>query len=171
MNISETLVHADKETLHEIIREAESYLSSQLTAGIAADQRAIAFAGLLSAAAVVLVSGALTVLLGTTAHSALGWIGLACAIGLLVAVFLANMTAMPADFWYPGNSPAQWVNDIREKKVFLTCLAEQAQHYAEQIDDNKKLLDRNGKGMQRAVWLAWGVLMLGAALSAISVLF
>lgn len=164
MSVSEALSKADDATLQEILREAESYLNAQLTAGIAADQRAVAFAGMVAAGAVVLASGGVTVLLGTTAPPALGWLGITASLVLLFAAFMAILAAMPGQFWYAGNTPSEWVSDVLDEKPLAASLAEMAEYYSDQISSNKSILDRNGKQMRAAVWIAWGGLVGGAIL-------
>jgi hypothetical protein len=158
---------ADEATLQEIIREAESYLGAQLTASIAADQRAIAFASLLAAATAVLAAGGAALLLADEPNPLLGWICMAIAGCFLAAMALANLAAMPADFWYAGNSPSQWLEDITAKRSLAASLAEQAGHYAEMIEINDRLMRRNNKQMLAALWTAWGALLIGGLASVI----
>ncbi|KQW27656.1 hypothetical protein ASE36_18920 [Rhizobium sp. Root274] len=60
-SLAETLKGADREVLQEILREAESRLSAQLTAAIAADTRAMTFLGFISAVAVATIGAALAI--------------------------------------------------------------------------------------------------------------
>jgi hypothetical protein len=152
---------ADEPTLQEILREAESYLSAQLTASIAADQRAVGFASLLAAATAVLIATGGALLLGATSDTWLGWACMAVAAAFLAAMALANLSAMPADFWYVGNSPAQWVADVQSSRPLKESLAEQLTHYAQMIKDNDRLMRRNNKQMLWAIWLSWGALAIG----------
>jgi hypothetical protein len=155
---------ADDATIQEIVREAESYLSSQLTASIAADQRAIAFASVLGAATAVVMGTGGTLLLGAVPDIGIGWTCMGVAAALLVAMALANLSAMPANFWYVGNSPTQWIDDVRSKRPLRDSLAEQLVHYSEMIADNDKLMRRNNKQMLGAIWTAWAALTIGGTI-------
>ena len=68
------LRNADEKMLQEIIREAELFLGSQLTAGVAADQRAVTFASVLSAAAAVLIGGYVAAATSGNPMPGLGWV-------------------------------------------------------------------------------------------------
>jgi hypothetical protein len=157
----ECFAEADEGTLQEILREAESYLNAQLTAAIAADQRAIAFASLLGAAAVVIAGGGGALLLSERPNPALGWTCMAIVGTFLVAMAFANLAAMPSKFWFAGNSPAGWLEDVRAQRPLRASLAEQLVHYADMIADNDKLMRRNGTQMKVAVWIAWSGLAIG----------
>jgi len=167
MNEDLPFVEADDATLQEIVREAESYLSAQLTASIAADQRAVAFASVLAAATAVLIATGGALLLSQPPDISLGWTCMAVAAAFLVAMALANLSAMPADFWYVGNTPTQWVADVQLKRSFKESLAEQLNHYSQMISDNDRLMRQNNKQMMGAIWTAWGALAIGGAIAVI----
>jgi hypothetical protein len=167
LNLADELAKADEKTLREILRQAESYLSAQLTAGIAADQRAIAFSGVVAAAAAIIAGGGIALL--QSDHSILlAWLGLSVSGGLLTAMFFAMRTAMPAGFWYVGNNPSEWVQDIQGGKTWEMSCAEQAAHYAEMIAENNAMMSRNGTRMRVAVWTCWATLVAGAVAVALS---
>src|SRR5690606_15882826 len=107
----QNLIKANGDTLREITREAEIYLSAQLTASIAYDERAISLASLMAATIPVAFGAGITLLIDE-------WplmLALACfmlAGGLSVAVLFAILAARPAGFWFAGNTPASWEDDI-----------------------------------------------------------
>lgn len=164
MTISKMLEKAEEETLQEIIREAESFLANQLTSGIAADQRALAFGGALAAGAIVVFGAGASVLLGDKIPHQIGWMAIVVSGLLLFSVYKAVKSAMPSEFYFVGNSPREWVEDVKNKKPLKESLAEQAQHYAENIEANSQILGANVKQMRDAIWLAWGSLIVGALL-------
>jgi len=130
-------------TLQEILRQAEAYLGAQLAASIAADQRAIAFASALAAAAVVLVGAGLALLIAESPNPTLGWTAISTAAGFLLAMAFANFSAMPAVFWFAGNTPESWLEDVRKKQSLQASLAQQLAHYSDMIADNDRLMRRN----------------------------
>lgn len=151
---------ADREILTEILREAESYLGAQLTASIAADQRAIAFSGLLAAASVVVAGAAGTLFLTAPPRSELGWICIGLTATFLISMFFANLSAMPARFWFVGNTPKQWEQDLKDHTPITNSLAQQIQHYEDMIAANNQLMRRNSKQMLAAIWFSWSGLVI-----------
>jgi hypothetical protein len=138
-----------------------------LTASIAADQRAIAFASLLAAAIAVIAGGGGALLLSEPSDTGLGWTCIGIAAAFLVAMALANLSAMPASFWYVGNSPTQWLADVESGRPLKDSLAEQLGHYAEMVADNDRLMRRNNKQMLWAVWIAWAALAAGGIVAVV----
>lgn len=171
MSLPLKLAKANEKTLREILREAESFLSNQFKAAIAADQRALAFAGALSAGTVILFGASVAVFTAPDGIRSLGIIGIVTALSLLRAIFLAVRSAMPGTFYYTGNIPSKWIEDIAKQKTFRKSLAEQAAHYDEEINKNSKILECNGKQMQRAIWWAFRTLGVGAGITIIFLLF
>lgn len=156
---------ADDETLKEIMRQAESYLGAQLSASIAADQRALAFASVLGAAAIGISGGGFVLLLRSPPMLMLGWTCVATACGLLAAMALANLSAMPAEFWFAGNSPDRWASDVQSQRPLKGCLSSQLTHYTEMIADNNMLIRSNCHNMSAAIWIAWLTLAAGGAVA------
>jgi hypothetical protein len=79
------------------------------------------------------------------------------------------MAAMPSAFWFPGNSPSEWLNDLVQNRPLSESLAEQLGYYSEMIAANDHLMRRNSTQMKIGIWLAWGGMTAGGVL-AISVL-
>jgi hypothetical protein len=121
--IEEALSAADEPTLREIVREAESFLADQLKAGLAADSRAMTFAGILAAITSFLIGGSASVI----AAKLPVWpyiIPVALIIpSLLVALSQAIRAAQPTKFGYSGNDPKEWIVDIEAKKSVTQSLA------------------------------------------------
>jgi hypothetical protein len=164
----ECFVDADADTVAEVLREAESYLSAQLTAGIAADQRAMSLISLLAASAAAIAAGGGALLIGDSPSVitlAIGWTLLMTSAGLLVAMWYAIKSAMPADFEFVGNTPAGWLADVQAKQSLQRSLSQQIKHYAGMIEANNTTMKRNAQEMRMSVWWAWGSLVTGGAVS------
>jgi hypothetical protein len=170
MDLAEKLKKADIDTIKEIIREAESYLQSQLTAAMAADQRALAFSGLLGAAAVVVAGSGGALLLANPPNLGLGWTCIGIAISFVVAMFFAIRSAQPANFEFFGNDPENWASDVQSGKALLDALSEQATHYSTMIQKNGDIMKKNASQMRFAIWIAWAGLAVGGIV-AVGVLF
>lgn len=162
MSLSDDLARADRETLKEIIRNAESHLGAQLTAGLASNQRAMTFTSLIGAATVVLGGTAGSLIIGQNPRVALGIVCAAVAAGFLASMALAIRAAKPTDFWFAGNTPTAWAEDVRDGKSFERSLAEQAAWYAEMITDNAECSARADRLLLAAMRTAWTSLALGA---------
>ena len=162
MAISNTvppLTGATREQLTEIIREGELYLGTQATMAVAADVRALAFAGFLAAAIVALIGGA--VALGETSP-ALTVIASFCVAGLLSSFLFAVFAARPISFEYAGNSPSGWYEDIINGITFENSLIMQAINYAAMIDTNAAAMLKNSQRMTIAIWISSVTLVFGA---------
>ncbi|MCC8955695.1 hypothetical protein H8B02_20330 [Bradyrhizobium sp. Pear77] len=139
--LAETLKMADLEVLKEIVREAESFLAAQLTAGLASDQRAINTAVYLAAILAAIVGGTATLV---SVGTSLGWhlLGIGWIVGFLAfALIHAVRAARPTPFSYSGNNPAHWAPDVQEKRSLRDSLAGQAAIYAQGIRSNIKCLN------------------------------
>jgi hypothetical protein len=168
--INESLASAKIDTLQEILRQAETYLQAQLTAAIAADQRALTFAGYLAAAAAVLISGAGALLLATPPNWLLALTGFFVAGLLLRAMRMAMKSAEPTGFEFPGNVPGSWVCDVSEGKSLEVSLSEQCAHYHEMAGKNNELMKANGDRLRDAIEAVFRALVVGGLLFALVVL-
>lgn len=169
----ECFVDADEATIAEVLREAESYLSAQLTAGIAADQRALSFISLLAASTAAIAAGGGALLIGDGASIAVqvvAWTLFGTAAGLLVSMWYAIRSAMPAEFEFVGNTPYGWIADVRAKRPLKMSLAQQLAHYAGMIESNDLTLKSNARQMKKSVWWAWGSLVVGGAISIVALI-
>ena len=145
------------EMLAEIIRQAEARLNAQLTTGVAADQRAMTFASLLLATAIVLFAAALA--------TTLPWLRLVILLsvgaGLTIAASMAIWSAQPSDWDYVGNVPSQWLTDVTEGKTLHVSMAETATWYDEMIAGNEVVIASAATIMRRAMFLAVLTVTLG----------
>ena len=148
--VSSPFEPSSPEMLAEIIRQAEARLNAQLTAGVAADQRAMTFASLLLAAAAVLLGAALAATLSPPRLIMLVAVG----IGFVIAAAMAIWTAQPSDWDYVGNAPSEWFCDIDTGKALHSAMAETAMWYDEMIAGNETVVASAAVVMRRAVWLA-----------------
>lgn len=163
MSLERDLTPAETETLKEIVRQSESYLGAQLTAGIAADQRAMSFVSLLAAATVVVAGAGGALLLAEKPIVALGWTCIGIAAGFLIAMALAIVSARPVLFHFLGTMPKDWIGDVQSKLTLHDSLVEQAVNYNERIASNITVLDRNAEWMTWALRVVWASLATGGA--------
>lgn len=160
-DLHKKLAAADIDTLREIIREAESYMSAQLTVTLASNQRAVALTNILAAVSVVLIGTGTSLMVPGGRDWQLGAIAILVAGGLLFAMRYASWAFSPSPFHYVGNTPSQWVDDIVEGKAFRESLAEQAGHYDQSISDNLETLGQQGRYVRRALATCWWSLVAG----------
>ena len=160
-SLADQLESTDMETLREIIRNSESYLSAQLTSAIAADQRALAMSGYLSAAVVVLVGGAAGLALASEPNYLLSAVTFCTAAILFLALNLAIKSARPSNFEFPGNIASSWSQDIAEGKPLSRSLAEQCEHYDGMALANNELMQKNAKSLGYATRTAFYGLCAG----------
>ena len=152
--------------LKQIISDAERVLSTQLSVGIAADQRAMVFSGFIAAAVVALIGGAAAILIGPD-HHFIGYLALATGIGLLISMGYAVFSARPTSFEWAGNDPASWHQDIAASKPFTTSMQEQCEHYQSMIVSNRATLSKNNQLLLRAQYITL-IVLLCAGLSFIA---
>ena len=151
LSLADRLKSADTATLQEILREAEVHLSAQLSAAVAADQRAYTFAGTVTAASVLLVSAAYVLMTGDVSNKILGWSSVGVAVSLFAASWMAVISARSVDFEFAGNQPGNWADDIDGGKPFNQALAEQCAHYDLMIISNRRTMEGNSRLFNRAV--------------------
>lgn len=155
--IADSLEKATKGQLEQMLAQAETYLSAQLTVGTAGDQRALVFAGFLAAIVVALGGGASALLLKGSPLF-LGYLGFLAAIGLLIAFRCAVYAARPVSFEYAGNTPAEWEADVADEKPLVESMREQAIHYAGMIAANNETLRANCEWLQLSQRIAFWTL-------------
>lgn len=160
-DLPKKLATADIDTLREIIREAESYMSAQLTVALASNQRAMALTSVIVAVAVVLAGAGVSLMISAGKDWPLGAVALLVAGGLLAAMRQTSKAFSPAPFEYIGNVPSQWVDDIEKKMPLEASLAEQAAHYDEQIFTNLATILQQGRYVRRALTICWWSLAAG----------
>lgn len=150
---------ASAEMLAEIVREAESLLDNQLTAAIAADQRALTFAGLL-VAAIGAMLGAVASLGGKVSLSIV-----AVASILSMAAALALWSARPTAWKFRGNAPSQWERDVIGQLKLHVSMAEMAANYEVACVQNERAIDRAARAMRGSLILTAMALIASLAWS------
>ena len=165
MDLIKSLSGGDKDTLTELMREAEVYLDSQLKTALAADQRAFGLARAWVNVVVAATGGGIW--LNMNAESL--WLQAAAfvvSLGLIIATLLVNFSGLPRSFEFAGNTPSSWVRDIVEKRSTTEMLAEQLAHYDKMISDNATLMKCNANLVRRAVFVAWLAVAIGGVTTA-----
>ena len=142
---------ADVALVEEIISEARIRLHAQLTAGIAADQRAMTFSGLLFAGVAVLVGLAFSKDHQTGHTIEL----LLVAGGFLLAAALACWSARPVPWHQAGYAPSSYREDIDLGRNFAQTRTETAANYELLLQDNEKTLQKNAKFMRASMLAAF----------------
>lgn len=151
---------APEEKLDLIISQAEDRLQAQLQIGVASDQRAMTFAGIVAALAAALV-----------AVGAEKGVSLPVAVMLVLLLFsvgAALFAAQPVAWEIPGNTPASWVDDIADGTDDLkSAKAAMASFYAEMISDNARCATSTASLLRAALIAA----LLAPVFGAVALLF
>ena len=105
----EAMAEFSQEILDKIIAEGEQKLAAQLQVAIAADQRALVFAGFQVASLTVVTGGIAALINNHNPDILLISLAIFFLIGLLAATFIAIDTVRPALFSFPGNCPENWL--------------------------------------------------------------
>lgn len=153
---------APVEVLGEIIREAEARLQAQLTAAVAADQRAMTFAGLMLAAAAAMIGA----VLGASPDATITVPIFATALGLFGSSILAAIGARPVQWDFVGNSPRSWVSSVANGQSLQAGLADMADFYADMIDDNETAIARAAFWIRLSMCGALIALLIGLVAAA-----
>jgi hypothetical protein len=135
----------DPEPLRRLAAAADVYLQGQLAAAVAADQRALVFAGFLAAATAALGGAAANVLINNSADHFVGRLAMCAAAGLLVAMLCAIVAARPTHWFFPGSHPKDWQEDFVMNKPEIGQLQELLVDYDERIDRNHTTMRINGR--------------------------
>jgi hypothetical protein len=174
-NDFEALRSFDTDVLDEIVREGELFLQAQFGAASASDQRGMAWAGFMVAAATAALAAAASLVV-SGGHTLLAITSLAGAGMLLVSTFLAAKAVRPHKFAFPGNCPENWlpsswhghgVNTLDMKQARL----EQAHTLQRQIDDNAVWAEKVGKLLQQSMDVAMSTVLLAGCVVAIGFAF
>ncbi|NQY59921.1 hypothetical protein [Cognatishimia sp.] len=135
-----------KQLILEAYRRSEARLSAQQQLAIAADQRAVTFAGIIFAAAMVLT--------GIVANSDDAGSLIFTVILLLVSAFCSAWSALPADFGVVGGRYDDMEEDIHSDSNSLKVLEEIGAHNDEHIRDNDIIMNGNGTMMKTSFFFA-----------------
>ncbi|TGR33015.1 MULTISPECIES: hypothetical protein [unclassified Mesorhizobium] len=152
---------ASEDTLTELIRQAEAHLDTQLTAAIAADQRAYTFAGLAAASGIVLIGGAYNLATSSQPNILLASVATAVAATLVGCAWSAVHSARSIEFGYSGSQPSDWDEDVACSKPWAHSLAEKCEHYNDLINANRRAMNANSQLFNSATELALKSLLLG----------
>ena len=128
----------------EACRHGESMLSAQVDLATSADQRASVLAGIYAAVATGVIAAVATH--GSFSNER----ALAAGAAVTIVAYLAGaglciVTALPADFWVPGNDPAEWYGDINNSTPLEVAIGEQAAYFSKHIRENNEFLSRNSQ--------------------------
>lgn len=134
----------DLEARWRLAAAADVRLQGQLAAAVAADQRALVFAGFLVAASAALGGAAATVLTGTTIDHYLGNVSFMAACGMLLAMACALIAARPSRWYFAGVKPSDWRADILSAKPEITQVEEFLADLDRRIANNDRTMKING---------------------------
>jgi hypothetical protein len=137
--------------------QALRYLSSQLEVAKSADQRAITASSVFAAAATAMIGfaatqGTLDISLPTCVSALL----------LIAAAAFCAYAARPIDFYFPGNEPRCWWENVHDS--IDESLQNELQVMQEMIDENSTYLRSNAEAIKTAMRLAIGAPLVGFAL-------
>ena len=160
----------DRTLLLEIQEAAERRLEAQLTAALAADQRALVFAGFLAAASLAVAGAGASALTGVPADPFLGRLAMGVTVGLLGAMALAIWAAQPAAWYYPGGRPESWLDDIEGHVPQLQRLVALAADYDDRLAANDRLMAGNARLLLASAATTFVTLALGVGAFALKLL-
>lgn len=140
--------NADEDILIEVIRQAECRLQAQLTAAIAADQRAMAFANTMTA---------ISLALGGAAWAAWekNFVGLSAAattaaLMFYASAFIAWRAAQPSDHEFIGHTPSDWHKDIKAAVPLNASRMEMAKNYDGMLRFNDLMAKKSSRYLPTA---------------------
>lgn len=151
----------DAGELQDLANAADVYLQAQLIAAVAADQRALVFAGFLAAATAAIGSRAISILSQAPPDQFLGRLSLDVAGGLLAAMLFAILAARPTRWFFPGSQPESWKEDFKAQKPKVKRLQELLADYDTRIRKNHAVMKWNGRLVMLSAILS--VCVLGLA--------
>lgn len=136
----------------QILQQAETYLTAQWQAAIAADQRAVTAASIFVTTATAASGGAIAY--WTTEKPDLHVViaGLLAGGLLVAAAIFCFWSARPVPFNAPGNEPAEWWPH-REGNI-TECIGGETENLQKHIESNNKVLARRGRTFERGFKLA-----------------
>jgi hypothetical protein len=139
------------EVTNFVFEQATKYLSTQLTTGIAADQRATSAAATFSGFAGAILAAAIGYY-SAKPDVAILLSGLVTGFAFVIAAGCSFYSARPVDFNYPGNDPTNWYNSLSDP--IFESMGIEAENYSAAIADNEAILDNNAKWLMAAFWAA-----------------
>lgn len=155
-------VGADETKLTRINELAESRLAAQLSIALAADQRAMTFAGIVSAGAAALIAWASSHSRGEAALTPI----FVMIVALVVAAGMALWAANPIAWDAPGDTPASWVEDIADgQDDWESNLAAMADWRADMIEQNRVRSNTNANWLRGSMIVTFVGLVVGSLLA------
>ena len=150
----------------EIARQGEIRLGALLTTAIAADLRAITFAGLIGATATVVAAATLAHWTSAEPRRSLLWAGGVVAMLLFTAMALAIWTGRASNFRFPGGNPDSlrewaWDSDAGSWRDEAQLLDAAGGRYEESINRNAWFLIMNGRVFNAAICTSIAALPVG----------
>jgi hypothetical protein len=158
--ITPSLNSAKSPVIDEIIRQAELRIEAQLTAALAADQRAMTFAGLLFAGIAVLLGAEFR---ASTCSLPIDPV-FVIAIGFTLAAACACWSAKPSPWHFAGNFPASWNEDVAAEMTLEESRKEMAANFQELLELNEAQLHRSASWMRASMVVALASAILGIPL-------
>ncbi|SIT59297.1 membrane hypothetical protein [Mesorhizobium prunaredense] len=161
-----------KNASHEVTRfvfdQADKYLSTQITAGIAADQRATSAAATFSGFSGAILAASVGYYAAKPDLPMLS-AGIATGIAFGIAAGCSFYSARPVDFNYPGNEPEKWYGSLSQP--LDESIGIEAENYSAGIAENAEILAGNAMWLTVAFWAAAIAPLAGLALYGIASLF
>lgn len=140
----------------EAYRLSEKSLEMDLTTALAADQRAMTFAGLLL--------GAATLLAGLFDSESPNYGMLLAALVFVAAAVVAGLAARPVQFYAPGSKHGYLQEDIDADRDFSEVIAEMGRYNDLHSDRNRAAIAANG----RKLTVAFVIGVVGACIAVAS---
>ncbi len=154
--LTSALSLADKETLVEIVREAEKHLDAQLASALAADQRALTLASICGAVVAILVGALTSMFASENVKFTIYWLPVfGIVFSFVVAMILSIRAVHPTDFHFSGNDPENWIADVKGGQTLIQSLAEQAILCSDSIKQNDEIMRANTKKVEAALEVLW----------------
>ncbi|MCB1472187.1 MAG: hypothetical protein H6878_10165 [Rhodobiaceae bacterium] len=147
LRLADDLENGHERTIVEIVRLGEKFLDSQLTSGIAADQRATTFASILTLATATLIGGYITIEARGYASIKISLFVSVVCIFFMISIILSIAASRSTKWGYAGNNPSKWRNDVKDNKTMKRALSEQLELYSQCIYMNNCILSTNSRLM------------------------
>lgn len=144
------LINAEHDILQEILRESELKLAAQLQSGLAADQRAFTYLGFIVVIVVVIVGAAFSLQIDKPTNTALSVICLLLSGGFFTSCIYLYKSAKPVDWYFAGNEPNKWLEDIENKITLHHALAAQCGYYDKCLTENNRSLVNASQNFENA---------------------
>lgn len=135
-----------EQVIRESLRQSEEILRSQLAIAIAADTRALTFCGITLAAASLLAGLAGQASVGAAMFVASGF--------LYASAALAAWSAMPVDWYAPGQPGRDFDEDIASDKAVTEVMREMVAHNDSHFDHNERIRAAQSRWLRISASLA-----------------